>query len=119
MRRHTVSFKHAFDGIVYMVKTQPNFRFHLLATLIVLLVASILGVTRVEFLLLLFAIMLVIVAEMLNTAVEAMTDLLTQKQSVYAKISKDVAAGMVLLTAFIAVVVGVSVFLPYILGGLS
>lgn len=115
MRRHTVSFKHAFDGIVYVFTTQPNFRFHTIATVVVLTIAWLLQVTTTELLILLLAIMLVLIAEMLNTAVEAMTDLLTTQKNQYAKISKDVAAGMVLMSAMLATIIGGTIFFPYIL----
>lgn len=115
MRRHTVSFKHAFDGIVYVFRTQPNFRFHSVAMVIVLLTAALLGVSLVEWVILLFTIMLVLVTEMINTAIEAMTDLLTKKFDAYAKISKDVSAGMVLLSAMGSVVVGLVIFGPKLL----
>lgn len=115
MRRHTISFKHAFDGIVYVFKTQPNFRFHALMTLIVLWFSWLVKVSRNELIILLFTIMLVLVAEMLNTAIEAITDLVTTQRQPYAKIAKDVAAGMVLMSAILAVVVGFVIFSPYII----
>lgn len=115
MRKHTVSFKHAFDGVVYVFKTQPNFRFHTMAGIFVLVCAWWFGIDRSELIILLFTMMLVLVAEMLNTSIEAMTDLISTQRHPYAKISKDVAAGMVLLTAVVAVVVGGIIFTPYII----
>lgn len=114
MRQHTISFKHAFEGIFYVFKTQPNFRIHSGATFLVLLASWYLEVTRQDLIILLFTIMLVLITEMLNTAIEAMTDLITLEKRVYAKIAKDVAAGMVLMAAILAVVIGVIIFLPYI-----
>src|SRR5690606_24661652 len=93
---------------------QPNFRFHTWAMALVMGISAWLRISAQEFIILLFTIMLVLVAEMLNTAIEAMTDLLTQKKSPYAKISKDVAAGMVLLTALLSLVVGGIILLPYV-----
>jgi len=114
MRIHTISFRHAIDGIAYVFKTQPNFRFHSFATVVVLLAALLLRVTWLEIIVLLFTIMLVLIAEMLNTSVEAVTDMVTTKQNHYAKISKDVAAGMVLMSACLSAIVGIIIFLPYI-----
>lgn len=115
MRHHTVSFKHAFEGIIYVFKSQPNFRIHTIATIIVLFLSWYLGVTQAELIILLFTIMLVLVTEMLNTAIESMTDLITQERRVQAKIAKDVAAGMVLMSAILAVIVGSVIFLPYLI----
>lgn len=114
MRKHTISFKHAFEGILYMVRTQPNFRFHLFAATAVSLASYMLGVSWRDWLILLFTIQLVIVAEMLNTAIEAITDLVTVKILPQAKIAKDVAAGMVLMSALLAIIVGLVILLPYL-----
>jgi diacylglycerol kinase len=61
-----------------------------------------------------FTIVLVIALEMLNTSIEAMTDLLTRKYAVEARIAKDTAAGMVLVGAIGAIIVGIIIFYPYI-----
>lgn len=111
---HTISFKHAWDGIVYALKSQPNFRIHLFFAVATSILSWWLAITPVEWLIVLFAIMLVIVAEMLNTAIESMTDLITTQHQKQAKIAKDVSAGMVLITASLAVIVGFTVFIPYI-----
>jgi diacylglycerol kinase (ATP) len=114
MLTHHISFKYAFDGIVYCFRSQPNFRIHTLATILVLLTSWFLRVNHTELIVLLFTIMLVLVAEMLNTAVEAMTDLITEERHRQAKIAKDVAAGMVLMSAILAVIIGAVIFIPYI-----
>lgn len=108
------SFKHAFDGIVVVFEEHANFRFHTAAAVIVLIAAYAFHVTRVEFLILLFTINLVLVVEMINTAIEELTNLITVKWSKQAKTAKDVAAGMALITAFGAVLVGIVIFTPYI-----
>ena len=113
---HKISFKHAFDGIIYCLKTQPNFRVHLVAGTLAILVGLYFNISYIEFLVLLFTIALVITTEMVNTAIESMTDLITEKYHQQAKIAKDVAAGMVLMTAILSVVVGIFIFLPHILG---
>lgn len=115
MRRHKISFQHAWDGIWYNITTQPNFRFHMFAAFVVAVLGVFFRVSRNEWSILVFTIVLVIALEMLNTSVEAMTDLLTRKYAVEAKIAKDTAAGMVLVGAFGAVLVGIIIFYPYIL----
>lgn len=115
MRRHHISFKHAFDGILYVIRSQPNFRIHMLAAFVVSVSSWWLKVSLIEWLVLLFAIMLVICAEMINTSIESMVDLITKEHHTEAKVAKDVAAGMVLVTAMMAVLVGLFVLGPYII----
>lgn len=112
-RVHVISFKHARDGIWYSIATQPNFRIHLLAAFMVIFSAWHFDVTRTEWIMLLFAIALVLVAEMLNTAIESATDILILEFNKHVKISKDVAAGMVLVAAIFSAIIGLIIFLPY------
>ena len=114
-RIHRISFKHAFDGFIYAVRTQPNFRFHLLATFVVILLGIYFSVSPFEWLILVFTINTVLVAEMVNTSIEAMVDLITLERRVDAKIAKDVASAMVLISAILAVIVALIIFLPKIL----
>lgn len=115
IRRHKVSFKHAWDGLVYTVKSQPNFQFHLLAMLVVIFLGFFYQVSFMEWLVLIFTFNFVLVAEMLNTAVESVVDLITLERRQDAKVAKDVASGMVLVSAFFSVVVGALIFIPKIL----
>ena len=107
---HHISFKAAFDGLKYALFTQPNFRIHLVATALALSLAWLFKISQSELLILLFTITLV--AEMINTSIEAMTDLLSPTHHPQAKIAKDVAAGMVLLTASLSIIIGLAIFLP-------
>jgi len=109
---HRISFQAAFAGLKYAFLTQPNFRIHLLGTVLVIALAWILHLEPLKWLILLFAITLVLVAEMINTSLESMTDLLTPEVKAQAKIAKDVAAGMVLLTAILSVIIGAVIFIP-------
>ncbi len=119
LRKHTVSFKHALDGLWYTVRSQPNFRFHLIAMIGVILLGIYYTITTVEWLILLFTFNTVIVAEMINTSVESMVDLITMERHQDAKVAKDVAAGMVLVSALFAIGVGLFIFWPKILLSLS
>jgi|SRR5690606_5713803 len=85
-------------------------RIHILAALVVLAGAILLGVSRVELAILLLTIALVLVAEMVNTAIESTVDLITQEYHERAKVAKHVAAGAVLLAAVGAVFVGYLIF---------
>ncbi len=104
------SFNYAIDGIIHTVRSQRNMRIHFLAAALVLVASLLLDIGRVEFLVLLFAITLVLVCELLNSSIEAAIDITTTTYDPLAKIAKDVAAGAVLIAALNALIVGYFVF---------
>lgn len=112
-RIHIISFKHAWEGILYAFTSQPNFLAHFFFALLAVFLGLHFGISKVEWLFILFSIALVLVAEMLNTAIESVTDILILEFNRHAKIAKDVAAGMVLLSAVFALTVGLIIFGPY------
>jgi len=114
LRKHTISFKNAFAGLWWAVATQPNFRVHLVISSIALYLCSYFQVTQTEWAIIIFTIVLGLSAELINTALEAMTDLITTEWKMEAKIAKDVSAGMMLTVAIGAVVVALAVFGQYI-----
>ncbi len=109
------SFKYAFEGIVTSFKTERNMKIHVLATVLVILLGVILKINKTEWILCTFAITIVISAELFNTALETIVDMITKEKNVKAKIAKDVSAGAVLVTAIGATVVGTIIFIPKIL----
>jgi undecaprenol kinase len=114
-RFHTISFKHAFSGLIHTFSSQPNLRIHLTIALLVLLAGWWFGITRMEWIILLFTIMWVIVSEMINTVIEAVCDLLSTEYHRSIKVAKDVAAGMVLVGAMGSIIIGLIIFTPYLL----
>ena len=114
LRQHHISFKNAFAGLVWALKTQPNFRVHMAFSLAAIVLGFYLNITATEMSIIFFTILLGLSAEMINTALEAMTDLITQKWQSQAKIAKDVSAGMMLLVAIGAVLIALSIFGPYL-----
>ncbi len=106
-------FSFALAGLSYAWRTQNNLRFHLLAALGALLAAFLFRVSAKELLFLFFAIFLVFVAEMFNTAVELTVDLFGPGHHRLAKAAKDVAAGAVLLAAINSLIIGFLVFYPH------
>jgi diacylglycerol kinase (ATP) len=108
------SFRYAGDGFKFAWQNDQNLRIHFVIAILVIVLGLILGVSRIEFLILLMAILLVIWAEMINTVVEKTVDLITTERHQSAKIAKDVSSAMVLMTSVGAVIVGVVIFLPYI-----
>lgn len=114
LRKHHISFKHAIDGVVWALRTQPNFRIHFVCSALALLLAWYFHISRIETAIIVFAIVLGLGAEMINTSLESMTDLITKEWRSEAKVAKDVAAGMMLVAAVGAVAVGFVIFAPYI-----
>lgn len=104
----------AIEGILHAAQSQRHLRYHFYAAAAALLVSYVLGVTRTEFLLISLAVIAVLVAEMLNTAVEAVVDLVSSEYSEKARQAKDIAAGAVLITAFGSVVIGYIVLYPHL-----
>ena len=100
------SFNYAFEGIIHVLRTQRNMRIHFLLAVIVLIGALVTGVNKFELISLLIVIAFVLIAEMVNTAVEATIDLSTPSFDPLAKIAKDIAAGAVLIAAANAIAVG-------------
>lgn len=110
-RKHALSgFKYAQEGVLHCFRTQPHMRFHFYTLAAVLLSGLLLNLDNRDMLTLVFAITLVIVAEMFNTAIEAVVDMVTEHYNPVAKLAKDVAAGAVLLAAMNAVIAGVLIF---------
>jgi diacylglycerol kinase (ATP) len=104
------SFNYAISGIIYALKTQRNMRIHAVVAILVLAVSSFFNFSSVELLVILFAIALVIITEMINTAIESVVDLVTEEYHALAKIAKNVAAGAVMIAAVNAVGVGYLIF---------
>jgi diacylglycerol kinase (ATP) len=99
------SFNYAIEGLVWALRTQRNMRVHVTIAVAAAVVSLLLGVSRMGLLAIVFAISLVFVTELLNTAVEATVDVATERYDPLAKIAKDVAAGAVLIAAINALIV--------------
>ena len=104
------SFNYAFEGIIHVLRTQRNMRIHFVIAVIVLVVALIADVSKIELIALLISITFVLIAEMINTAIEGAIDVATTAFDPMAKLAKDIAAGAVLIAAVNAVAVGYLVF---------
>lgn len=112
------SFGYAFEGIFHALKYNQNLRLHFAVGTIVIIASLIFRVNPFEMGILGIMILLVISAEMVNSSIEEMVNLISQGHSKEAKIAKDVAAGMVLLTAISSVIVGFLIFFPYLIRAL-
>jgi len=115
IRHHHISFKNAVNGLFWAFSTQPNFRVHFFLSLTVLILGFYLKISYLEMTILVLTIAFGLGIEMVNTSIEAMTDLITRQYRQEAKIAKDVAAGMMLLTSIFAVVIACLIFIPKII----
>lgn len=113
-RRRVASFGHAFRGVWAALHSEVHLRFHAVATVAVIGLGFYFGVSRLEWALVAISVACVWSAELMNTAIEALTDLASPAYHPLAGKAKDVAAGAVLLAALGAVVVGALVFGPKI-----
>ena len=104
------NFNYAFEGIIHVLRTQRNMRIHFAAAGVVLVSAVAIGVSRIELIALLLAIAFVLIAEMINTAIEGAVDVSTTSFDPNAKLAKDIAAGAVLIATVTAVAIGYLVF---------
>ncbi len=104
------SFNFAIEGIIHVLRTQRNMRIHFAAGFVVLVTALVFDVSRLELIALLIAIVFVLIAEMINTAVEAAVDVASTSFDPMAKLAKDIGAGAVLIAAINAIAVGYLVF---------
>ena len=104
------SFNYAFEGIIHVLRTQRNLRLHFVAAVLVFGAAIAVGVTRLQLIALVLAIAFVLVAEMLNTAIEGVIDVSTTSFDPNAKLAKDIAAGAVLIASITAIAIGFLVF---------
>lgn len=112
LRRRADSFGHAFRGVAAALRSEVHLRFHALATVVVIGMGFYFTISRTEWALVALAVGTVWTAELANTAIEALTDLVSPEHHPLAGKAKDVAAGAVLLAALAALVVGVLLFAP-------
>jgi diacylglycerol kinase (ATP) len=112
VRRRALSFRYAFEGWWYALRTQRNAWIHALISLAVFAVAFWLRLPRIDWAVILLTIMVVWTAEFINTSIEAVVDLVTPNYHPLAKTAKDVAAASVLVAAFGAVLIGLLILGP-------
>lgn len=106
------SFGYAFYGIWTCIRKERNIKIHLFATICVIIAGCLLHISYEEWLICLVLFGLILSLEMVNTAIEAVVDLVTQKRHPLAKVAKDCAAGAVLIAAIFASVIGGWIFFP-------
>ena len=109
------SFKYAFSGISYVLKTSRNFKIQLIFAVTSLMIGFLLQISQNHYVILIATITSVLILEILNTSIESIVDLVVKKEfSSLAKISKDTSAGAVLLASINSVIIAVYIFVPKI-----
>lgn len=109
-KNHLDSFRYAVEGIVHVFRTQKHMRFHFFTVIIVIMIGILLRLPPVELALLFIVVASVLMAEMFNTALESVVDMVTQAYHPLAKLAKDIAAGAVLIASINAIIVGAFLF---------
>jgi len=116
IKRLINSFGYAFKGIITVYKTEQNILIHTIIALMVLGLSFYLKISKIEFLIIVLVIGLVIALEIINTALEYTIDMVMPNIHPMAKMAKDASSAAVLVMAITAVIVGLIVFIPKIIG---
>ncbi|WP_404453048.1 diacylglycerol kinase family protein [Virgibacillus necropolis] len=111
-KKKSIGFSFAWNGLIEMIKNERNFRIHVLATVIVVLMGVLITLSYLEWMIIILVIGIVLVAETTNTAVEKLIDYLKPDIHPSAKVIKDIAASAVLIAAIMAFVIGCIIFVP-------
>jgi diacylglycerol kinase (ATP) len=114
LRKWADSANYAIEGILFAAKNERHLRYHLYAAVMALLLSYVLSIPRLEFLVILVAVILVMLAEMVNTAIEYLVDMVSPEYSEKARTAKDVSAGAVFITAVGSAVVGYIILFPHL-----
>ncbi len=115
IKRVDKSFKYAFAGYKSSFQSEQNMKVHSIIGVLVIIAGFVFKLSTIEWIFLVFAIGLVIGAELLNTAIEHLVDLATQEYKIKAKLAKDTAAAYVMVLSFTSAVIGGIIFIPKII----
>ena len=114
-KRLIKSFRYALEGFKHAFKYEQNFIVHSLVAILVIIFGFIFKISKVEWILIIIVIGFVLAFELINTALEALVDLVTNEYKELAKVTKDTASAAVLVLAFASIIVGILIFLPKII----
>lgn len=110
------SFKYAIEGFISSFKTERNMKIHVIAMILVVLLGMYLKLDIIEWCFITVAIVMVISAELFNTAIETIVDMVSPEKNPKAKIAKDISAAAVLILAIGAAIIGAIIFIPKVIG---
>jgi diacylglycerol kinase len=108
------SFRYAAQGFLYIVRYEHNARIHLFISGVVLIMGFLLHIRRLEWVLVLLCMGFVLTAEMINTAIEKLADIVSPLKNEQIRVIKDISAAVVLLSSFLAMISGLIIFVPYL-----
>lgn len=111
-KKKGIGLSFAWNGIVEALKQERNFQIHIAATVLVVAAGIVLHLSMLEWITIILVIGLVLVTELINSAIEMLIDYIKPEIHPQAKVIKDIAAGAVLVTAAVAVIVGILIFIP-------
>lgn len=109
------SFKYAANGLKVLFKEEHNSRIHFAAAIMVIMAGSFFGISKLEWVSILFAIGFVFSMELLNSAVENISDIVSREKNSFIKKAKDQAAAAVLISAIVSLIIGSIIFIPKII----
>ena len=109
------SFKYAIEGFISSFKTERNMKIHILAMILVIALGVYVKLNTTEWCIIVIAIVSVLSAELFNTAIETVVDMISPEKNEKAKIAKDISAAAVLVLAIGAAIIGTIIFLPKII----
>ena len=109
------SQRNAFNGILSIVKNERNFRIQLVVAILVVILSFLLKIAHTDWIAVGFLITLVLISEAFNSVIEAVCDTVSKEYRVNIKYAKDVSAGAVLVSAILSVILGLIIFMPYII----
>ena len=112
IRSRLYSFKYAFDGLISLLKNEPNSRIHLVMAILVIVLGFILPLSISEWLIIIMVTGLVFITELINSSIEQAADIIEPEQDPKVKMIKDYAAAAVLVSAIVAVITGGLIFIP-------
>lgn len=112
LRKHGISFKHAFEGILWALKTQPNYQIHVTLSFLALAAGYYFHISYVEFLVIVILIFIGLAIETVNTSIEKLADAIDTNFNEHIKVAKDLGAGAMLFFAFGAFIASCIIFLP-------
>ncbi len=114
-KRFLSSFRYSMEGLEYSYKYEQSMFIHFIATILAITVGLVLGLNLIEWALVFFAIGLVLAAELFNTAIEAVVDLVTMEIHPLAKIAKDCGSAATFVLSIVAAIIGALVYIPHII----
>jgi diacylglycerol kinase len=115
IKRLAKSFKYAIKGLFKTYREEQNLVIQSVVGFLVFIFAWFLGLSRYDWIMLIFIVTLVILMELANSAVERVVDLMKPRIDIYVKEIKDIMAALVMIASFVSVVVGILIFWPYLM----